>query len=177
MSSQLATWQHVTTQFECDVTNRTCLNTIDANMCGAFKTKHTQPFQHPIDISHTRPKQKRSNKNTKRQTNASQPTSTTPTHNDKWNTPAQQHGTNTEKATWETTQTHEHDDEHLWKKLQWGLCVRGVEADQHVKSQLPFPGLLPPHHASQIAASPDYRLPDCCLQPSMLRRVTCAVAG
>ena len=44
MSSQLATWQHVTTQFKCDVTNRTCLNTIDANMCGAFKTKHTQPF-------------------------------------------------------------------------------------------------------------------------------------
>ncbi len=77
---------------------------------------------------------------------------------------------------WETMQTHEHD-EHPWKKLQWGLCVRGVEADQHVKSQLPFPGLLPPHHASQIAASPDYRLPDCCLQPSMLRRVTRVVVG
>ena len=38
MNSQLATWQHVTTQFKCDVTNRTCLNTIDANMCGAFRT-------------------------------------------------------------------------------------------------------------------------------------------
>ncbi len=62
MNSQLATWQHVTTQFKCDVTNITCLNTIDANMCGAFETKHTQPFQHPTDISHTRSKQTRSKK-------------------------------------------------------------------------------------------------------------------
>ena len=125
MSSQLATWQHVTTQFKCDVTNRTCLNTIDANMCGAFKTNilnlsntqstfHTRA-QNKNDRTKT-PNDKQTHHNQHRQIQHIMTNGTLPHNNVDVQLVARratQYGTTTEKVMWETMQTHENDDGHL----------------------------------------------------------------